>query len=220
MWASNPWGNLPLSDITLIDSPLARLCPVLIVYFAGLTLVTGFEWSAVYDFSEVFVVAVNAPLDITTDASYGVAPARYNFSPTLAPILNPWAIADGGENLFLFPSRYKRPGKGAVLLGELSIWVVAVLSIWSQSIASSLVTIALGVTIEVTNPLLSLSNASFLNPSAQRANWPKLELELVTEASAPDNILKWVWYPIANTETICITASLETFTWVVSYSGL
>ena len=38
----------------------------------------------------------------------------------------------------------------------------------------------------VINALSSFSKASFLNPSATRANCPKFELELVIDASAPD----------------------------------
>ena len=43
---------------------------------------------------------------------------------------------------------------------------------------------------DVTNPLSSFANASFLNPSAARANVPKLEFEFVIDASAPLIILK------------------------------
>ena len=44
--------------------------------------------------------------------------------------------------------------------------------------------------IDVTNPLSSFANASFLNPSAARANVPKFEFEFVIDASAPFIILK------------------------------
>ena len=46
-----------------------------------------------------------------------------------------------------------------------------------QSISSSVSTIALGVIIEVINALLSLSNASFLNPEETRESCPKLEFD-------------------------------------------
>ena len=59
-----------------------------------------------------------------------------------------------------------------------------------NSISWSFVTTDLGVIIEVTKPLSSLVNASFLNPSAARENVPKLEFELVIDASAPFIILK------------------------------
>ena len=47
-----------------------------------------------------------------------------------------------------------------------------------------------GVMIEDMKPLSSFVNASFLNPSAARENVPKLEFELVIDASAPLIILK------------------------------
>ena len=53
------------------------------------------------------------------------------------------------------------------------------------SIFWSLVTTERGVMTEVINPLSSLVNASFLKPSAARENVPKLEFELVIDASAP-----------------------------------
>ena len=55
----------------------------------------------------------------------------------------------------------------------------------NQSICSSVVEEDLGGMMCVIYPLLSLSNASFLNPSETKDNWPKLELELVIEASEP-----------------------------------
>ena len=64
--------------------------------------------------------------------------------------------------------------------------------------------------------MLSLSNAAFLNPSEARENCPKLELELVIEASPPLKVSKCLLNPIANTDTICITASLDIFICVVS----
>ena len=67
-----------------------------------------------------------------------------------------------------------------------------------------------GVITDVMNPLLSFANASFLNPSANRAKEPKFEFELVIDASAPLIISKCAWNPIANTDTICTTASLDT----------
>ena len=54
-----------------------------------------------------------------------------------------------------------------------------------QSIFSSVPTIALGVIMDVINALLSLSNASFLNPLALSASCPKFELEFVILKSAP-----------------------------------
>ena len=53
----------------------------------------------------------------------------------------------------------------------------------------------------VINALLSFSNASFLNPSEIRDNCPKLELELVMEASPPLSAEKCLLYPIAKTDT-------------------
>ena len=55
--------------------------------------------------------------------------------------------------------------------------------------------------------LSSFVNASFLNPSDAIANCPKFEFEFVTEASAPVSALKCLLNPIANTDTICMTAS-------------
>ena len=52
------------------------------------------------------------------------------------------------------------------------------------------------------NALLSLSNASFLNPSADSENCPKLELEFVIDPSPPDLTSKCLLKPIAKTETI------------------
>ena len=67
--------------------------------------------------------------------------------------------------------------------------------------------IALGVMMLVIYALSSFANASFLNPSDTSANCPKLELELVIEASAPFTAVKCLLYPIANTDTICIIES-------------
>ena len=77
-----------------------------------------------------------------------------------------------------------------------------------QSILVSDDKIAFGVIILVTNAALSFVKASFLNPSDAIANCPKFELEFVTEASAPVSALKCLLKPIANTDTICMTASL------------
>ena len=54
-----------------------------------------------------------------------------------------------------------------------------------KSLTTLNIIIALGVIICVMNALSSFLNASFLNPSATRANCPKLELELVIDASPP-----------------------------------
>ena len=95
--------------------------------------------------------------------------------------------------------------------------VVIPTSIVNQSISSSATTFDLGGIIFVINALLSLSNASFLNPSDTRDNWPKLELEFVIDASPPLAISKCLLYPIAKTETIWRIASLEALIWVVSH---
>ena len=71
-----------------------------------------------------------------------------------------------------------------------------------QSISSSVSTIALGVIIEVINALLSLSNASFLNPEETRESCPKLEFELVILRSPPLSESKCLLNPIAKTDTI------------------
>ena len=83
----------------------------------------------------------------------------------------------------------------------LTVFVLSI-SIVTQSIFSSAVVIAFGGIICVINARSSFAKASFLNPSETRANCPKLELELVIDASAPDFASKCVLYPIANTETI------------------
>ena len=69
--------------------------------------------------------------------------------------------------------------------------------------------------MDVINPLLSFANGSFLNPSARSANVPKFEFEFVIDASAPLIISKCAWKPIANTDTICTTASFDTLICVV-----
>ena len=86
---------------------------------------------------------------------------------------------------------------------SLAIAVVTPTSIDTQSIFSSVVVIARGGMMWVMKALSSFSKESFLNPSATNASWPKLELEFVIEASAPEAHSKWVLYPIANTDTIC-----------------
>ena len=88
--------------------------------------------------------------------------------------------------------------------------VVSETSICKNSICCSAFTIERGVMTEVTNPLSSFANASFLNPYASSENVPKFEFELVIDASAPFIISKCAWKPIANTDTICTTASLLT----------
>ena len=95
------------------------------------------------------------------------------------------------------------------------VGVVSETSICKNSICCSSLTTERGVMIDVINPLLSFSNASFLNPSATNENEPKLELELVIDASAPFIISKCAWKPIANTDTIWTTESFDTLMWVV-----
>jgi hypothetical protein len=55
--------------------------------------------------------------------------------------------------------------------------------------------------IDMFNNVDGGSNASFLNPSADKENCPKFEFELVIEASPPDSTTKCLLKPIANTET-------------------
>ena len=86
----------------------------------------------------------------------------------------------------------------------------------TQSILSFTDVNALGVIIFVIKALLSFSNASFLNPSDTSANCPKLELELVIDASPPLAAVKCLLYPIANTDTICMIASLVIVIWQFS----
>ena len=93
--------------------------------------------------------------------------------------------------------------------------VVGVGSICKNSICWSSFTTERGVITDVMNPLLSFANASFLNPSARREKVPKFELEFVIDASAPFIISKCAWNPIANTDTICTTASFDTLICVV-----
>ena len=89
-----------------------------------------------------------------------------------------------------------------------------------NSICWSVDTTERGVITDVINPLLSFANASFLNPSARSANVPKFEFEFVIYASAPFIISKCAWKPIANTDTICTTESLDTLICVVLNSFL
>jgi hypothetical protein len=67
---------------------------------------------------------------------------------------------------------------------------------------SSSPTIVLGVIIEVMNALLSLANASFLNPEEVSEICPKLEFELVILRSPPLSESKCLLKPIAKTDTI------------------
>ena len=165
-------------------------------------------------FCDVLVVPIKLPLpskvDITTVAWKVVPPlSMYIFSSTFAPILKPCAMCDGGTVSEVCPNR-----------NNLSLLDVAEVSIWRYSICWSLVTTERGVITDVINPLSSFAKASFLNPSAARENVPKLEFEFVIEASAPLIILKWLWKPIANTETICTTASFDTLIWLVLHPFL
>ena len=75
-------------------------------------------------------------------------------------------------------------------------------SIDNHSIISSAATTSLGGMIEVINALLSLSKDSFLNPEEFSEICPKLELELVIEASPPVSASKCLVNPMAKTETI------------------
>ena len=74
-------------------------------------------------------------------------------------------------------------------------------SMVNQSISSSVDSIVLGGIMCVINALSSLSKDSFLNPSETNDNCPKLELELVIEASPPVSATKCLLYPIAKTDT-------------------
>ena len=65
----------------------------------------------------------------------------------------------------------------------------------------------------VISPKASLLNATSLNPIERIAFEPKLELELVTDMSPPSSAIKWSAKPTANTDTACITARLDAFTW-------
>ena len=65
-------------------------------------------------------------------------------------------------------------------------------------------------------PLSSFVNASSLKPFASSANAPKLELEFVSEKSAPDSVTKCFAYPIAKTDTSCKPALLDPFIWKFS----
>ena len=80
------------------------------------------------------------------------------------------------------PRRYNRVGSPAE--------VVIPTSILNQSIFSSGSFVDLGGITFVINALLSLANASFLNPSATKDNCPKLEFEFVIDASPPLSIEK------------------------------
>ena len=122
-----------------------------------------------------------------------------NSSSTFAPTLKPCVIPAGFTSLSLNPKRYN--------LFVLPTLLVFAMSIEIQSIVSRGAVIALGVMMLVIYALSSFTNASFLNPSDTSANCPKLELELVIEASPPFIAAKCLLYPIANTDTICIIAS-------------
>ena len=82
----------------------------------------------------------------------------------------------------VYPKRYN-------LLG-LATEVVTPTSTDNQSIFSSSVVIAFGASIFVINALLSFPKASFLNPLDTRDSCPKLELELVIDASPPLSAVK------------------------------
>ena len=131
---------------------------------------------------------------------------------SLAPTLNPCVIAAGLMSFESNPNKYKW-----VLIPTA---VVKPTSRVTQSILSLTDVIALGVIIFVMNALSSFSNASFLNPSDTSANWPKLELELVIDASPPFIAAKCLLYPIANTDTTCIIASLVMVMWQFSHPFL
>ena len=76
-----------------------------------------------------------------------------------------------------------------------------------QSTLTGLPVIAFGVMILLMKDVSSLLNAVFLNPSDVSEICPKLEFELVTDASLPVSALKCLLNPIANTDTICMIAS-------------
>ena len=135
-----------------------------------------------------------------------------NLSFTLAPTLYPWVKVGGGESSVSNPRMYKCVDTPTLL--------VTLTSIPNQSTLSSSSTFALGGIMWVINALLSLSNASFLNPSETNDSCPKLEFELVIDASPPDSQTKCLLNPIANTDTICMIASFEILMWVVSHPFL
>ena len=114
----------------------------------------------------------------------------YNFSSDRAPIRKPCAICAGGKLKV-----------GCANKNNFSA-VVGVGSICKNSICCSSLITERGVIIDVMNPLSSLANASYLNPSASNEKVPKLEFEFVIDASAPFIISKCAWKPIANTDTI------------------
>ena len=149
---------------------------------------------------------VAPPLSINIVASLTTPlKSTNNLSSLFAPTLNPWVNIGGLIFSVSNPNKYN--------FVELTL----LRSIDIQSIFSSSLVIALGGIICVMNALSSFSNASFLNPSDTRANCPKFELELVIDASAPDWASKWVWYPIANTDTICRIELLLILTCLVSH---
>ena len=76
---------------------------------------------------------------------------------------------------------------------------------------------SLGPIMDVIKALLSFANASALYPSELSEICPKLELELVIEASPPDSRSKCLLNPIAKTDTIWIKASFVTLMWLVSH---
>ena len=189
-----------------MDSPFDKLCPPIIVKIDFLGALAA-EWFASYVFCDV---SDDVPLGwcITIVASYviPVLTASTNiFSPTFAPILNPCAIWDGGT------VSDSCPKKNNFVVEDCPASFLNC----KYSIFWSLVTTERGVMIEEIKPLSSFVNASFLKPSAARENVPKFEFELVIDASAPLIILKWLWKPIANTDTIWTTESFDTLIWLV-----
>ena len=148
------------------------------------------------------------PSSITISASLIVPKiSTNNLSPLFAPILNP-CVSDGG-----LISSDSNPKRYSFLSLPASVFA---LSRATQSISSSKVVTALGGMMCVIKDLSSFAKASFLNPSDTSANWPKFELEFVIDASEPDSAWKCIWYPIANTDTICNIALFDILTCLVS----
>ena len=74
--------------------------------------------------------------------------------------------------------------------------------------------------IWVMYPTSSLGKAFLLNPEAIKDFAPKLELELLIDWSPPFSVEKCSAYPIANTETFWMYASLIVLIWKFLYVGL
>ena len=200
-------GKSPLSLIMITFSPVDNLCIVELVKTPSDGSLMLDSFTLTIDGSPV----PNSCMKIFADCSWPDIFTN-NSSSTFAPTRNP-CVTDGGlMSSELNPKRYN-------LLSSALTFVLSI-SIEIQSISSSAVVIAFGGIICVINALSSFSKACFLNPSDTSANWPKLEFELVIEASAPDFASKWTPYPIANTDTICNTESFDIFTCLVCHPSL